>query len=72
MSLSTLLLIVLGGSAGALIFAVGLSRWVMARDTGTPEMRKISDAIQEGAEAYLRRQNKTIAMLAVEIGRAHV
>ena len=65
MSLSTLLLIVLGGSAGALIFAVGLSRWVMARDTGTPEMRKISDAIQEGAEAYLRRQNKTIAMLAV-------
>ena len=57
--------IVLGGSAGALIFAVGLSRWVMARDTGTPEMRKISDAIQEGAEAYLRRQNKTIAMLAV-------
>ena len=65
MSLSTLLLIVLGGSAGALIFAVGLSRWVMARDTGTPEMRKISDAIQEGAEAYLARQNKTIAMLAV-------
>ena len=51
MSLSTLLLIVLGGSAGALIFAVGLSRWVMARDTGTLEMRKISDAIQEGAEA---------------------
>ena len=67
MSLSTLLLIVLGGSAGALIFAVGLSRWVMARDTGTPEMRKISDAIQEGAEAYLRRQNKTIAMLAVAV-----
>jgi len=65
MSLSTLLIIVLGGSAGALLFAVGLSRWVLARDTGTPEMRKISDAIQEGAEAYLRRQNKTIAILAV-------
>ena len=49
MPLSTLLLIVLGGSVGALVFAVGLSRWVLSRDTGTPEMRVISDAIQEGA-----------------------
>ncbi|HVZ48153.1 MAG TPA: sodium-translocating pyrophosphatase [Gemmatimonadaceae bacterium] len=55
----------LGASAGALVFAVALSRWVLARNTGTPEMRVISDAIQEGAEAYLRRQNRTIAMLAV-------
>ena len=62
---STLLMIVLGASIGALLFAVGLARWVLARSTGTPEMRKISDAIQEGAEAYLARQNKTIAMLAV-------
>ncbi len=62
---SSLLTIVIGASIGALIFAVGLARWVLARSTGTPEMRKISDAIQEGAEAYLRRQNKTIAMLAV-------
>jgi len=62
---STLLMIVIGTSVGALLFAVGLARWVLARSTGTPEMRKISDAIQEGAEAYLARQNKTIAMLAV-------
>ncbi len=67
MSLSTLLSIVLGASAGALVFAVALSRWVLARNTGTPEMRVISDAIQEGAEAYLRRQNRTIAMLAVVV-----
>jgi Na+/H+-translocating membrane pyrophosphatase len=64
-STSSLLTIVIGASIGALLFAVGLARWVLARSTGTPEMRKISDAIQEGAEAYLRRQNKTIAMLAV-------
>ena len=53
---SSLLTIVIGASIGALIFAVGLARWVLARSTGTPEMRKISDAIQEGAEAYLRRR----------------
>ncbi|HVT38182.1 MAG TPA: sodium-translocating pyrophosphatase [Gemmatimonadaceae bacterium] len=67
---STLLLIILGASIGALIFAVGLARWVLARPTGTPEMRVISDAIQEGAEAYLARQYKTIAMLAVLVAAA--
>ena len=60
-----LLAIVLGGSIAALVFAVFLARWVLARDRGTPAMQKISNAIQVGAEAYLRRQNKTIAILAV-------
>ena len=62
---SLLLSIVLGGSIFALTFAVFLARWVLARDRGTPAMQKISNAIQVGAEAYLRRQNKTIATLAV-------
>ncbi|MGH7656314.1 MAG: sodium-translocating pyrophosphatase [Gemmatimonadaceae bacterium] len=64
-SQSTLITIILSASIGALVFAVALSRWVLARPTGTPEMRKISDAIQEGAEAYLARQYKTISVLAV-------
>jgi K(+)-stimulated pyrophosphate-energized sodium pump len=62
---STLITIILGASIGALVFAVGLARWVLARPTGTPDMRRISDAIQEGAEAYLARQYKTISVLAV-------
>src|SRR5688500_17279643 len=62
---SLLLAIILGGSIFALAFAVFLARWVLARDRGTPAMQKISNAIQVGAEAYLRRQNKTIASLAV-------
>ena len=64
-STSSLLTIILGCSISALVFAVFLARWVLARDRGTPAMQKISNAIQVGAEAYLRRQNKTIAMLAV-------
>src|SRR5204862_5589540 len=32
--------------------------------TGTPAMREVSDAIKSGAEAFLRRQNKTIATMA--------
>jgi K(+)-stimulated pyrophosphate-energized sodium pump len=66
-SQSTLITIILGASIGALVFAVALAKWVLARPTGTPEMRKISDAIQEGAEAYLARQYKTISVLAVVV-----
>ena len=64
-STSLLLAIILGSSIFALVFAVFLARWVLAHDRGTPAMQKISNAIQVGAEAYLARQNKTIAMLAV-------
>jgi K(+)-stimulated pyrophosphate-energized sodium pump len=62
---SSLLTVVISASALALIFAIFLARWVLSRSRGTPEMQKISDAIQEGAEAYLARQYKTIGMLAV-------
>jgi K(+)-stimulated pyrophosphate-energized sodium pump len=47
-----------------LLFAIGLAKWVLARDTGDAAMRKISDAIKEGAEAFLRRQNLTILLLS--------
>jgi len=66
-SQSTLLGIIIGGSVIALVFAGFLARWVLARSTGTDAMRAISDAIQEGAEAYLRRQNRTIAIMAVAV-----
>ena len=52
----------------AMGFAFYLSRWVLAKDTGTREMRKVSDAIFTGAQAYLRRQYRTIALLAVGAG----
>jgi K(+)-stimulated pyrophosphate-energized sodium pump len=48
----------------SLVFAVYLARWVLARDTGTPKMREISDAIKEGAEAFLSRQNRTIILMS--------
>ena len=47
---SSLLTLVIGASAIALVFAVFLARWVLARPRGTPEMQKISNAIQQGAD----------------------
>src|SRR4051812_21991238 len=64
---SSLLTLVIASSAIALLFAIFLARWVLSRSRGTPEMQKISNAIQQGAEAYLARQYKTIAMLSVVV-----
>jgi len=63
-----LLILVLVLSVIALAVAAGLARWVLKQDNGTPEMRVISDAIQEGAEAFLRRQYKTIGLLSLLLG----
>ena len=64
MSMKPALALIFGISVLALVVAFWLIQWVMAKDTGTDEMRKISDAIKAGAEAFLRRQNYTIVMLA--------
>lgn len=48
-------------------FAVYLGKWVLQNDTGTQEMQAISNAIREGAEAFLARQYKTIALLTVPV-----
>ena len=62
-----LVILILGISVASLAAAGWLARWVLARDTGTKEMRAISDAIKEGAEAFLRRQNRTIVTLAAAL-----
>ncbi len=61
----------LGFSAAtaALALAVGfyLMRGVLAADQGTPKMIEIATAIQEGAQAYLRRQFKTIGIILIPL-----
>lgn len=59
--------LILGISVIGLLFAWYLTRDVMRRDTGTDKMQEISNAIKQGAEAFLSRQNKTIAYLAIAL-----
>ena len=65
MDVSVVLPLVLGISVISLAVAALLARHVLAADTGNPEMRAISDAIREGAEAFLSRQYRTIGLLSV-------
>jgi K(+)-stimulated pyrophosphate-energized sodium pump len=67
---STFLWIALLAGLLGLVFALFLARSVLAFDTGTPEMRLISNAIREGAEAFMSRQYTTIAALAVVLAIA--
>jgi len=49
----------------SLIVAFFFARQVIGADQGTPAMQQIAAAIKEGAEAFLKRQYKTIYALAV-------
>ena len=48
----------------AVLFSLWLAWDVLRRDTGTDEMRRIANMIFEGANAFLGRQYRTIAMMA--------
>jgi len=55
----------------AAFLAVGygaiLTRWVLSRPQGEDKMRDIAKAIQDGATAYLARQSKSAAIVALII-----
>src|ERR1700758_969229 len=67
---STFLWIALIAGLLGLAFALFLARSVLAFDSGTAEMRLISNAIREGAEAFMSRQYTTIGALAVVLAVA--
>src|ERR1700684_653977 len=51
----------------SIVVALFLVRGVLAADQGTATMKDIAKAIQEGAEAFLSRQFKTIGIIIVPL-----
>jgi len=62
-------LIAFSGITAVLAVLVGFSlmRGVLAAEEGTPKMREIAAAIQEGALAYLKRQFRTIGFILIPL-----
>ncbi|WP_114907388.1 sodium-translocating pyrophosphatase [Ornithinimicrobium murale] len=49
----------------ALVMGLKFRQEVLATEPGTPSMQEIGKAVQEGAQAYLQRQFKTLAIFVV-------
>ncbi len=65
--MSTQLLFVLACGVLALAYGLWASRSVLSADPGSERMQTIAAAIQEGAQAYLNRQYRAIAMVGIAI-----
>ena len=63
----TIVGIITGIGAIALVIAFVLRRQVLAADPGSPGMGDIAKAIQEGAGAYLNRQLRTLVLFVVVV-----
>src|SRR5256714_10950048 len=49
----------------AIAYGVGRTVWLLRRPAGGERMQEIAQAVQEGAAAYLKRQYRTIAVVAI-------
>src|SRR5947207_9552547 len=52
-------------SGVAVAYGLYLTQWLLKLSPGNERMREISRAVQEGAAAYLKRQYRTIAVVAI-------
>ena len=63
--LSSGLIFALVCSVVAIAYGAVSSKWILAQPSGNERMREIADAVQVGAQAYLNRQYRTIAIVGV-------
>ena len=63
--MSSTILFALGCGLLGVIYAVMTAIWVSKQDAGSAKMQEISNAVKEGAYAFLAREYRTVAMVAV-------
>jgi len=65
MNASVITMIALACGGLGVIYALVTAAWVSKQSAGSEKMQAISEAIKEGAEAFLNREYKTVAVVAV-------
>jgi len=63
----TALWAIIGCGALSIVYGIWAIQSVMSADAGTQRMQEIAGAVAEGAQAYLKRQYMTIAMVGVVV-----
>ncbi|OGW56038.1 MAG: sodium-translocating pyrophosphatase [Nitrospirae bacterium RBG_19FT_COMBO_55_12] len=61
---NTILFALICGVAGV-IYGIMTAMWVNKQDSGNAKMKEISNAVKEGANAFIAREYKTVAVVAV-------
>ena len=54
------------GAVGV-VYGLFTTTWILKQDAGNPRMQEISAAVREGANAFLNRQYKTVAMVGAVV-----
>src|SRR5688572_3473532 len=65
--MSNTIVFALAAGLAAVGYGLFLASWILKRPAGDEKMQSIAAAIQEGAKAYLGRQTKTLAYVAVAL-----
>lgn len=63
--MSSTILFALGCGVLGVLYAIMTAMWVTKQDAGSAKMQEISNAVKEGAYAFLAREYKTVAVVAV-------
>lgn len=65
MEASNIILFALGCGGLGVLYALITAAWVSKQSAGNEKMQEISEAIREGATAFLNREYKTVAIVAI-------